>query len=335
MFYPEHIRLFSNLFFTQFPRDAGFPDRRTVHSLDEFIDKAMYEYASSPCFMNLYNEVISFLWIDIDDKEWNQEKLFSSVRDTYYKTFTDELKINPNDIILVYSGKKGYHYYIQNTPIRIPPNGKALVSFKNSWKHVLTYVTRDLLQADSPLFTDNRRLTRIPGIKRPEGTICFALNPQELFKFNSLYEYLYSYGLNWDKIIKTSNAWLKTIRPTKRNYLAEIRQKTIDIDWKIPIKQNNVSVEDLLSIQENKDGYGKTVDHILKRSLSAETYLGVHQHNPLNSVRITYALALLHKGFTVEDIVSFTSTLQWFDYDSDVTRNRVQYCKDKYIDKVI
>lgn len=334
MLFPEHIRLFTDLFYKKFPRDAGFPDRTPVFSIDDFIDQAIWKHAYSPCFLNLYIDVLEFLWIDVDDKQWNQDKVFSSVKHTYFNTFSDELKINPNDVALVFSGIKGYHYYIRNTPIPIPKEPLSLVDFKSDLKRTLSYATRELPQADSPWFTDTKRMCRIPGIKRPEGTMCFALNPQELFVHDSLYDYLEIFNFDWNKIIDHSNRWLETLKPPKRNYFAEIKQKVDELDWQPKTKVVEYKKEASETI-ENKNGYAKAVDRILKRTLSAETYYGVHIHNPLHDTRIKFALALMYKGFTVEDVVSFANTLNWFDFNFIKTRVNTQYLKDKYIDKII
>jgi hypothetical protein len=354
MIFKDHVKAFSDLYFPNFPREGGFPTKPKINgiparliynSFEHFIGDAMKYHKVAPSYMILYTEnILDKIWGDYDGI-YNRI-VFNDVKNTY-NLCIGELDIDPNHIAVTYTGMKGYHLFIENKQIPFRFDGYGENKTKDDLDTVLSYLNKDNDTADAPLFGDTNRLFRVPGILRQEQTFCAALNPEELFEYTSFNLFFKEYNFNWSELFKKNTEFLEErydagygIGRNRKavNHVENILNVIEQLGWKSDKKRRELAETDRMENDvvsytkiNSKNGFAKVVDKTLRALLSKQNYYNIHVPNPMPHHRITYALRLMNLGFTIDDIVQFTSTLDWIDFDPVITRKELIYLKKKYL----
>ena len=332
MIFSEQVRLFQQTLFSNFPREVGFPARRLVHSFDDFLNLAHQFHISSPVFIQLYNVIsnkvnIEKAWIDFDGP--NQFELLYELKTAYFRLI--DLGFNENEIVIAFSGKKGYHLYAMLNSTWYEQN-----TAKELLHYILSYVCRDLKTPDSPLFGDVNRIVRVAGIQRPEGTLMLIINPKELFLYSNINDYFADHEYQWNKLIEIGNQYLKKINGGAKTNLKKLKDK-IQLETKFkPPKQNKIITKSMMISQQKsittRYNRGGEYNDFLKRIIKNDAlYYTILAPNPVHKDRIRLALKLMRTGLNVDDCTEIISTLNWMDFEDKTTRFYLNDIKGRYL----
>lgn len=343
MIFSQHISYFLKCLFNEFPREVGFPWRLKGQKKDSnqiaiLCDK---NHKENPCFISLYERALDKFWVDFDDKETLNEQIAFNDARTYYKRLIEEIKVDPQSIFLVYTGKKGFHIYVLN-------KREVLTHEKKSRLHLaLSYLTRGLSTVDRPLFANTNCLTRVAGVQRPNGLFTICLDPAVIFGYySSIYEFFKEHGFNYNQIMnmgvslmrkRLQDGYSTKGSENRHDYLTQILETIHKNDWKIESNyqgiQFNKQITDSIEYSHinQKEGFAKAVDLVLKASLSRSDYFSILTPNPQHKTRIRVAKRLLQHGFSVNDITEFFSSLGWIDFVWDVTFFHIGDIQARYL----
>ena len=331
MIFAKHIRLFLKALFHDFPRRIGIPKQFPVNSLDQFISLAQRNHMDSPIFTNLYqlfpalNEVeIDKFWIDQDSL--NQTLLMLDAK-TIYKRLI-EFGFAKDQILIGFTGKKGFHVYG-----KLDSKKYDIDLAKKAMHYILSYICRDLITPDKPLFGNVNGVARVPGIMRPEGTIMVILNPEELFLFNTANEYFESYNFEWNKIISAGNRYMKQLNPKGAKIdILELAKLIKQRTGFVPVNKYVEKIRNNKIVKSNYVKRNNIYQDILKKILKDEAlFYSIHSPNPVDIDRVRFAVKLMNYGLDIQDCVDIIETLEWIDYNSTTTLNKLNYIQNKYI----
>lgn len=333
MIFNDHMKLFVNTLFSGFPREVGFPARRTVNSFEEFSSLAHSFHLSSPIFIQLYkvNEVISEveidkIWIDFDHS--SQFLLMSEIKIVYERLL--ELGFNEKDIVIVFTGKKGFHIYA-----KLKPKIYEIDFAKDFLNWIISWLCKDLISPDEPLFSDINRIVRVSGAQRPEGTFAITLNPLLIFKYNTIHDFFIEHKLAWKKLTNIGSNYLKKMSNGTKMNLLEIKQKVKSNGFKPPNKYQSLKSVSLGSPYTvspiTKSRKGEYFDYLKKIMRNREhLFYAIHAPNPRAIDRVRFAILLLKSKLPIDNIVEIMESLGWIDYNKEITTYHVNYIKRKY-----
>mgnify|MGYP003123512708 FL=1 len=332
MMFHSHVLAFMKVFCPEFPREIAMPFRLTANSLEDFIQLSEEKHKRHNIFTNLYqiqkNEIIiDKLWIDFDGH--NQYILKNEVMSAITKF--KSLGILEKNILVVFTGKKGYHLYIRVKPMKMKTKQAS-----EMLHYILSYVTEGLKNVDRPLFTDTRRITRVAGIQRPEKQWCFALKTSIFKKQDSINEYLSSFLYNYNSIMKAGEKNILSLVSSKfsiSDISGKIKNKGY-VPSALPTFKNEETVSTIPANYSENDLIEKGNDYtpFLRLLIDNDSlFHAIHTPNPIHIDRIRLARKLLSSGLEIPIIVDIMRSLNWFDFDPIITENHVRYIKQKYV----
>jgi hypothetical protein len=154
-----------------FPREVGFPSRTIVHSRDEYELYLAEHFSKDNCFTAVYAEfqkehnLYDTIFMDIDMKELSDAE-FNKVKRFYLKLIS--MDISPR---IYFSGKKGFHFFIDFDLLEIP-NFKSVVRKWFKMSGLSGYVNVDL-----GLLGEKSALSRVLATPNPStGFLCSEIN---------------------------------------------------------------------------------------------------------------------------------------------------------------
>lgn len=335
MIFNDHIHLFLKHFFSSYPREIAVPTRIKVNDIKGFFQVIEQNHFKNSIFTNLYQitnqkVLIDKLWIDFDGA--NQYLLTKEVKKTIERFLS--LGIKRKNILIVFTGKKGYHLYVKMKPIKLD-----IETTRAMLHYILSYVTLDLKTPDRPIFSDVRRITRVAGIQRPEKSICFVLDNENFDTFPSINEYLDFYKYNYSYMISKGNKQMKKLKSSMfsiKELHKKIKEENFEIDELVTFREEDkISYLDPIEKKErSKKIKGKAYTEFLKKILPDDLFYSINSPNPIHRDRIRFAKKLLDMDFDVPFVIEIISTLRWIDYDPTITEKNVRYIKRKYVKKL-
>lgn len=331
MIFTEQVSLFINKLFTDFPREVGFPARKMVNTYDEFLSLAQKYHMESPVFTSLYdvyphaNKVkIDKLWVDQDS--FNHYKLLHEAKVIYERMM--DLGIEGLNQVIAFTGGKGFHNHTKlNSKIYDIPEAKK------SLKYVLSYVCRDLETPDYPLFGDINRIVRVAGIQRPTGSIMFVINPEELFLYPTINDFFIDNHFNYNEIIKNGNKYLKKMKSGANIDIVELAKEIKEeTNFTLPKRLTIHQDERTSAIQPMINRlYGVYSEYLKKILKNDALYYAIHAPNPVHTDRIRFAMKLMRMSMDTESIVDIIASLEWMDYNENMTRFYLRDLRDRYL----
>ena len=329
-----------SLLFQEYPRELGVPFRMNINSKEEFFQKVESYHTRSPIFTNLYTKTkrgnynVNKLWIDFDG--YNQYVLHNEVNQTIEAFLS--LGIERKNIIVVSTGKKGYHLYVLlssfNDSLSVREQSKRL-------HFILSFVTQNMKTVDAPLFSDLNRVVRVAGIQRPEKTFCFVMQ-DKLSTEKPLSDYLDHYQYNMPLVFRDGNKKLSSTIRSKLRYL-ELYDKIIQDHPNFePQRLRTFKNPDLIStespIENLNPKKAKTIlDNykiVLRKFIEDDAlWFAINTPNPIHKDRIRLAKKLLSYDLDIDLVCDFIRSLEWFDFDPKVTKFHVQWIYDNYVKK--
>lgn len=287
--------------FGKFPREVGNPARSVVHNLEEFEQFILQNNGINDCFTSTYPLSGEINKVSFDSDEPN------ALKET--KQLYKYLKENDFRVVLLVSGKKGYHIHIQ---LRSQKYDNAKVLLLNAHLKILEDAfgvnkKGELICSsfDSHVFGDIRRIFRIPNTLRPpeNKNYCTYLPPNEFLNMTEVdiaqhmkatHTYDYSYG----KCLPTLNDFPKT----------NVRSKQF----------SGVILEEKLQYGEG--------NQILKNVLRPCLYRHIISQNPKHMIRVAVTVDLL-KFFSLSEIIQMYSKLHWKDFNWKTTEYQIKSCE--------
>lgn len=331
MIFIDHAKIFNEVLFNIYPREAGFPSRQLVNSFDEFLNLAQLYHLSSPVFIQLYNVnkemdevVIDKLWIDFDGK--NQYELMSDLKTVYSRML--ELGITPKSIIPAWTGGKGFHIYAV-----LKPKTYSIKEAKNYLKWIISWLCRDLKTPDSPLFADINRMVRFSGIQRPKGTFMLVFRPNTIITFPTINDFFVKHKFAWKKLIHIGSTYMQHV---ERSALSLPVMKTF-IEKKKNFKPprnhstNSVGKTSAISpITKTTAKQGEYFEFLKLVILDQPLFYAIHAPNPRHIDRVRFAIRLFRLKITLDHAHDIVKSLRWIDYEEGTTLYQLNYIKDKY-----
>lgn len=280
------------LLFSRFPREVGDPWRILVRNVREMERFVATRNGVRDVYVSIYafDLVIDKVWVEFDSEDLNKALLEA-------KELASRLRKSKLPFIPVFSGRKGFHFYILLKPWRSPSveTAKALLlDFQEN-------LTDGLETVDRHGFGDVRRMVRVPNTLN--GSRYCTYLPLEFVRWEmgDILKYAerrhnHEYALRIEKSILD----LSSLRPNPTDVGCGLRNKT-----KLPANGNG-TYEFLVNIV---------------RPCIAESAVS---SNPPHIVRVDLVSELIWLGYGPEEVCSFISGLKWEDYDPNITRYHVQ-----------
>ncbi len=296
--------------FPTYPRDVGIPHRSVIHNQQEFqtffdINNGIYD-----CYVALYDQTytIDKLFFDLD--------YFKSllIGKYLYYVWYEEIGL---PVIPVLSGRKGVHLYIKtkkykNENIDETKELMRKAAFGLLWLAVSHFPK----EVDTSVLGDVRRITRIPGSKRPpkNENYCTYL-PPDFYDFDSknLKSFLHKPHYYDYKINKRPKLNIEEFADFNiQKYFPDIERLTFG-------SKHNTFTE--------FDNEGSVVApwnliNYLKPLIRECLLHHIVRANPGHYVRLATTFELL-QIFDVEQVVSLYKKIGWYDWNEDYTRYQV------------
>lgn len=252
-------------------------------------------------FVGLFNHsfTIDKLWYDIDGRISKSLKVAQK--------FVQYLKTLNYTIIIVGTGKKGLHIYIQLDPIKVSKND--LLTTKEILRNVsLTLILKCFgnipEEFDTAWLGDINRLTRVPETLRPGNgnrTYCAYMPLNGFEELNSI---------DFVRLLK---------QPKQFDYpYAEMPKLTdLEIDERVKTIYKEVAPLTLPIEVKSKINAGNIA---LRKVIRPCLFRQITQFpEPLHEARVAATLDL-QRFFTEDEIVNFYRKLNWADWDEIETR---------------
>ncbi len=260
-----------------------------------------------PVFVGVYAKdlIIDKLYIDIDGG------IAKSLPIT--QKFVNYLKEKGYTIIIVCTGIKGFHIYIEIKPFRVKLVKKTVIFIKNQLKLRTLSLIYDCFGIvdtnffDTHVMGDIDRLTRVPETLRPDNdnkTYC-AFMPYASFED-----------------LHISDIYTLIKNPVRFNYPTLKEKKLTDIPVVEKIKFHIIERPPITQSMENLD------NNILKNIIRPCLFRHLNVPEPLHTVRVAATVDLL-RFYSIEEIISLYSKLNWVDWDEDLTRRYIDGIKNK------
>ena len=309
-----------SIFFNDFPRDVGVPYRRLCASYEEF-RRIARKSTEHPVYIQLYvNDTYDKIWVDLDSS--SVIKVHQEAKIIYNRLV--ELGVDQKHIVVVYTGKKGYHIYV-----RLKPERYDVATARSYLHQVWGAITLGLQTPDRPIFSDTNRIVRIPGIQRPNGMMPVVLDPQVFLECNSIHEYVEKFNQRWMVIMDVGADLLHKLWMHRGVFtLEELFKCTKNI--KVPDSLSSVASRKKQAVQQAAPQQ-TSKDYIRKLVGNDRLCTAIFRPNPFHHERVRFAVSLLKRGLDVDDVVDVISTLKWLDFDPAITRYHVMDLYQRYI----
>jgi len=257
--------------------------RRTVDGIENLHYRTQVMNGIDDCFISVHNAdfIVDFLWWEFDAPSIEKARVVAKRQ----KERLDQFGI-PH--LIVFSGSKGFHFYVFTEPWKPPDEQKG----NNVLSEIIWYLT-DLPYGSEFLDrrSQSRQMIRMVNTINPKtGLYCSYVpdlsrfNPRECTKPTPL-----------PNIIKTINN--------------DIFQIYCDLIPDTPVYKN--TEKKLPNIPSSNFNYlGNVIRPCLYHVLK-------YDRNPLHELRTELVSELMWSGVKKERIIEITKSLNWKDYDKD------------------
>lgn len=289
----------TTILFRKTPRDIGRPYRQRINSFEELQKFVSLQNGLSDVFVGLYDyqKIIDKLWFDIDAP--SLEEALESAKKLFQK-----LKEKGLEFHVIFSGAKGFHFYILIDDYR-PPNtetGRLLL------RQAFEQLTEGIDNIDRHVKGDINRLVRVPGSLHPKtGKYCTFL-PDNF--------------INWTaREIAEYSSRFHTSEPKPRYELNKI------IDFNKVYRNTKVHE---YKFEAQSHHISENIIEMLK-PLIRPCVLQILQNDrePPHDIRTTFVAELHWLGYGHKDIKEICSKLNWIDYDPNVTGYHIKKIIEK------
>ncbi len=292
--------------FPTFPREVGTPYRTTVRNVEELKTFLNVNDGINDCYISLYDDTrtIDKLFYDLD---YGKSLLVSKY---LYQVWYDDMGL---PVIPTASGRKGEHLYIK-TKVHKCDNeleSKELLekaAFGMLWM-ALEHLPKEV---DTSVIGDIRRITRIPGTKRPPKNINYCTYlPKDFHNFKD----------NLNAFIRKPHYYDYS---NKRIPINIEEFADFDIEKHFP-HFNRVQNPQGGGTEMGDEGGIVAPWNLINylKPLIRECLLShIIRLNPKNVVRVATTQELL-QVFDPERVVSIYRKIGWDDWDEDYTRYQV------------
>jgi len=310
----------TKILFYPFFRRVGNPYQKLIHNIREFKQFLMENNGIRDCFIAVYDnyKTIDKLFFDLDI-------LDIKLAYKFYKYLTDQ----GLSVIPVFSGKKGFHFYVLLKPMRFKSIDDAIATIRQVSYTLIDESGMYIKQKsndgeeykvsllDSRIIGDINRLTRVPNTLRPPEnlTYCTYLPPD--FSDMSL-EDLICYS--------KSPHYMNNEYNIKRRYkLTDLPTTDAIYDYHQGLYSNTAcsSYNSSILFTSNLDKIDKSIKKFLKLLLRPCLYYYITTEEPPHDIRTATVCELRTLEFGIEDIVAIFSRLKWCDWDESKTRYHV------------
>jgi len=299
----------TKILFYPFYREVGNPARKIVRNIREFYKFIVENNGINDCFVAVYD-----LRYRIDKIYFDLDILDIKLAYKFY-TYLKGLGLS---VIPVFSGKKGFHFYVLLKPMRFKDRDEAIARLREisfTWIDESGLYRKEnnykVSYLDTRVIGDLRRLTRVPNTLRPPENITYCTYLPEDFGSMSLTE-LFEY-------IK---------QPHEVEYEIKRNVKLTDIETTDAIYDYMISHHPSEHISFDQD-----VSHLEKIDIDVRKFLKfllrpclyewILTEEPPHDIRTAATIDLLRADFTPEEIIYLYSKLKWIDYDYRKTRYHV------------
>ena len=301
----------TKVLFYPFYRRVGNPYQKVIRNINEFKKFIIENNGVRDCFIALYSErlYVDKLFFDLDILDLD-------LAGKFYK-FLELQGFTP---IPVFSGKKGFHFYVPLKPEKVTDRAYYSQLLRKVYFTIVNHsglYSRDERNKkvsffDTAIFGDLSRLTRVPNTLRPPHNrfYCTYLPPdfykmsyEELF-LHAKYQHEYDYEI---------------IRQDK---LSELE---IDDSIHSFVCSNASKSKPIHTMSSVKRSIDKVVDIFLSMILRPCIYNMLIIDEPPHDIRAAATIDLLQFGFSIDDIVEIFSKLGWVDWNEDKTRYQVKH----------
>lgn len=299
--------------FPTYPRDVGTPHRTTVKNIEELKTFMNINNGINDCFIALYDNTrtVDKLFYDLD---YGKSLLISKY---LYQVWYEDMGL---PVIPVASGRKGEHLYIRtkiykNDNVKETKELLEKAAFGMLWL-ALKHLPREV---DTSVIGDIRRITRIPGTKRPipvgsekPHNYCTYL-PKDFHNFKE----------NINSFIKKSHNYNFS---NKRIPINIEEFAGFDVEKHFPYFNRIRNILGDRGNTEFGDEGGIVAPWNLVNYLKPLIRECLLQHiirsNPSNIVRLATTYELL-QVFDPDRVVSIFGKIGWYDWDEGYTRYQV------------
>jgi len=155
-----------------FPRNVGFPWRKNVFNVEQYLAYVTEHDGNSDVFVSVFsdfqrrNNMFDTIYIDVDLENTSSEKEFKKVQYLFLRLVSE--RIYPR---LEFSGSKGFHFWIDFGMIKINDFANATKKLFEELK-----LTELIRKKDRGVFCDKNRLSRVIYTMHPEtGLLCYPV----------------------------------------------------------------------------------------------------------------------------------------------------------------
>lgn len=285
--------------FTPFYREVADPRRRVIHTLGEFSRFVEKNNGVRDCFTSVYplSGEIDRIFFDLDGKN----ALVDAKR--MYEWLIEREYV----VVMIASGKKGFHFHIMLRPRKYGDEGKELLLHASL--HILQSIFGDGkrgISIDPHPIGDVRRICRIPNTLRPPENFnwCTYLPQKEFLDMNEVDVAMHiKHPHHYDHDFRGKLPEL-TDFPKPENFKVKM---WAPIGNRIPIvpREGNIFLRNVLR-------------PCLYRHMIGE--------EPRDDVRAAATVDLL-QFFSPSEILIAYSQLGWRDWNPDKTRYRIEHLK--------
>lgn len=314
--------------FFPFEREVGLY-RAPIHSYEEFTKYIDQNNGIHDCVVSLYprSGAINKIVFDIDSKRHPGKALETACR--LYLHFSEQgYRVFP-----VFSGRKGYHLHFMAVSV-IPesvPKGKALLKASSTMLLSKAFAEdpHQLLKGgiakyvDTSVVGDLRQIIRVPNTLRPYKPS--SSNPGEPWSTQSWCVFLPETFFNMSQSEILDYAKEPHLQRYSNTRLLDLHDLASPILDDLIIEESSLPQSRPLP---HLEGEGLLSHRILKTLMRPCLWNRINEYNPSDTVRLATTADLLSLGFDTSQILSFYSSLNWIDFDSTITAQRIEKCKN-------
>jgi len=275
----------------------GNPSRKLIHSEGEFIKYVDENNGKRDVYTSVYpltGEIDKIFW-DLDGKGALQDA----------KVLYTHLKKQGFVVVVVVSGKKGFHLYLLLKPKKYE-SAKALLTAVTYSILAEAFKGRTEVSVDPHPIGDVRRICRVPNTLRPPENLNYCTYlPEDFLDWNEEQVAIHMkspHVYDWD---------FRGKYPTLNDF--EIAGQ-VKIDSFKPVGNQTPMLPD--------DG-----NEFLKRILRPCLYRNILVSEPRHDVRVATTVDMLDAGLNSETIFNAFSKLGWADWDAKITRYQIEHCR--------
>lgn len=313
----------TKILFYPFRRNVGNPYQKQIRNIREFVQFITQNNGINDCFIAIYDKykTIDKLFFDLD-------VLDIKLAYKFYKYLIDQgLSVVP-----VFSGKKGFHFYVLLKPMRFKALDEAVATIRQVSYTLIDEAGMYIKQKtedgeqykisllDSRVIGDLNRLARVPNTLRPPEnlTYCTYLPPD----FNKMtLEDLIMYA-------KSPHHMDNTYDIVRKDKLVDLHMTDAIYDYRQPISYEPGSVSSFNG-SSNLNNINKSIKKFLKLILRPCLYYFITTEEPPHDIRTATVCELLALEFSPEEIIAIFSKLNWADWSESITRYHVYHIANK------